>query len=69
VKEQQMSRDEITTAYDEWHKDAMRDVTKMPNRWEAFYAGWQACIEWHENGGQDNDKVFSEEELAGRTDF
>ena len=65
-----MSRDEITTAYDEWHKDAMRDVTKMPNRWEAFYAGWQACMEWYFlNGGQDNDKVFSEEELAGRTDF
>lgn len=64
-----MSRDEITVAYDEWHKDAMRDVSKMPNRWEAFYAGWQACMEWHENGGQDNDKVFSEEELAGRTDF
>lgn len=64
-----MSRDEITAAYDEWHKDAMRDVSKLPNRWEAFYAGWQACLEWMENGGQDNDKVFSEEELAGRTDF
>lgn len=64
-----MSRGEITAAYDEWYKDAMRDVSKLPNRWEAFYAGWQACLEWMENGGQDNDKVFSEEELAGRTDF
>jgi hypothetical protein len=47
-----MSRDEITAAYDEWYKDAMRDVSKLPNRWEAFYAGWQACLEWMENGGQ-----------------
>ena len=64
-----MSKDEITEAYDEWYKDAIKDSSRMPNRWEAFYAGWQACMEWYENGGQDNDKVFSKEELAGRTDF
>lgn len=64
-----MSRDEITAAYDEWRKDAVRDLTKMPNRWEAFYAGWQACMEFIEDGGQNNDKVFSKEEQRGRTDF
>ena len=64
-----MSRDEITEAYDEWYVDAIKDSSRMPNRWEAFYAGWQACVEWHENGGQNNDKVFSKEEQQGRTDF
>lgn len=47
-----MSKDEIAEAYWEWYMDAVRDVTKMPNRREAFYAGWQACLEWIENGGQ-----------------
>lgn len=64
-----MSRDDVTVAYDEWRKDAVRDLNKMPNRWEAFYAGWQACMEWYENGGQNNDKVFTKEQLAGKSDF
>jgi len=65
----QMSRDELTAAFDEWRADAMKDLNRVPNRFEAFYAGWQACIEWYENGGPANDKVFSKEELAGKSDF
>jgi hypothetical protein len=64
-----MSRDELTAAFDEWRADAMKDLNRVPNRFEAFYAGWQACIEWYENGGPANDKVFSKEELAGKSDF
>lgn len=64
-----MSRDDVTAAYDEWRKDAVRDLTKMPNRWEAFYAGWQAAVEYIENGGHNNDKVFTKEQLAGKSDF
>jgi hypothetical protein len=65
----QMSRDELTAAFDEWRADAMKDLNRVPNRFEAFYAGWQACIEWYENGGPTNDKVFPKEELAGKSDF
>jgi hypothetical protein len=64
-----MSRDDVTAAYDEWYVDAIKDSSRMPNRWEAFYAGWQARMEFIENGGQDNDKVFTKEELAGRVDY
>lgn len=64
-----MSRDDVTAAYDEWYVDAIKDSSRMPNRWEAFYAGWQAAVEHIENGGQDNDKVFTKEEQQGRTDF
>lgn len=51
-----MSRDKVTKAYDEWYVDAIKDSSRMPNRWEAFYAGWQACVEYYENGEQNNDK-------------
>lgn len=44
-----MSRDELTAAYDEWYKDAVKDVYRMPNRFEAFLAGWEACVERYEN--------------------
>lgn len=64
-----MSKDEITRAFDEWRADAMRDVNKMPNRWEAFFAGWQACMEWHELGENNDNPVFNKQELGGFTDF
>ena len=64
-----MSRDDVTAAYDEWHKDAIKDSSRMPNRREAFYAGWQAAVEYIENGGHNNDKVFTKEQLAGKSDF
>ena len=63
-----MSRDKITKAWDEWYIDAIKDSSRMPNRWEAFYAGWQACVEYYESGEQNNERVFSDDELKGRTD-
>ena len=64
-----MSKDAVTKAYDEWYVDAIKDSSRMPNRWEAFHSGWEACVEWYENGGQNNERVFSDEEQRGRTDF
>ena len=64
-----MSKDEVTTAFDEWRADAMRDVNKMPNRWEAFFAGWHACREYYELGESNDNPVFTKQELSGRTDF
>lgn len=42
-----MSKDKITEAFDEWRQDAMKDLNNVPNRWEAFLAGWEAAMEWH----------------------
>ena len=35
----------LDKAYAEWALDAIRDTAKMPNRFEAFRAGWEAAIE------------------------
>lgn len=35
----------LDKAYAEWARDAIRDTAKMPNRFEAFRAGWEAAIE------------------------
>ena len=43
-----MPRDVLTEAYDEWYKDAVKEVYRMPNRWEAFKAGWEAAEEHYE---------------------
>lgn len=43
-----MPRDPLTVAYDEWYKDAIREVYRMPNRFEAFKAGWEAAEEHYE---------------------
>jgi len=43
-----MKRDAMTEAYDEWYVDAVRDVYRMPNRFESFKAGWEAAMEYYE---------------------
>lgn len=40
-------RPTLDKAYAEWARDAIRDTAKMPNRFEAFRAGWEAAIEAH----------------------
>lgn len=35
----------LDKAYAEWARDAIRDTAKMPNRYEAFRAGWEAAME------------------------
>lgn len=40
-----MNKDECSKAFKEWRQDAMKDLNKVPNRWEAFYAGWAAAEE------------------------
>jgi hypothetical protein len=42
-----MTKDKITEAFNEWRQDAMKDLNSVPNRWEAFLAGWEAAIEWY----------------------
>lgn len=37
---------EMKAAYEEWRRDAMRDLNNVPSRAEAFYAGWQAALEF-----------------------
>lgn len=42
-----MSKDKITEAFNEWRQDAMKDLNNVPNRWEAFLAGWAAAEEYY----------------------
>ena len=54
-----MKRDPMTEAYDEWYRDAVKEVYKMPNRFEAFKAGWQAAEEYY---GCEK-RTFTQEEI------
>jgi hypothetical protein len=42
-----MTKDKITEAFNEWRQDAMKDLNSVPNRWEAFLAGWAAAEEYY----------------------